>query len=107
MAVKSLKWHQVRDLGPLLPQAYKGRVFRPQGWISVVVLVDGCMRGVWEHKIRRSQAIEKELKRDPHLSRMQMTKDSKSFWHLHLVIPIHQSNKQNQSCCQDCCYCLQ
>jgi hypothetical protein len=48
-----------RDLGPLLPKAYKSRVFRPQGWISAVILVDGCMRGVWEYKIRRSQTIVK------------------------------------------------
>jgi len=48
-----------RDLEPLLPKAYKSQVFRPQGWISAVVLVDGCMKGVWEYKIRRSQTIVK------------------------------------------------
>lgn len=46
-----------RDHEPLLPKAYKIRVFRPQGWISAVVLVDGFMKGVWEYKIRRSQTI--------------------------------------------------
>lgn len=48
-----------RDIGPWLPKAYKNRVFRPQGWISAVVLVDGYMKGVWEHKIQRSQTIVK------------------------------------------------
>jgi hypothetical protein len=42
---------------PLLPATYKSRVFRPQGWISAVVLVDGYLQGVWETKIRRSQTI--------------------------------------------------
>ena len=27
----------------------KGRVYRPQGWISPVVLVDGRMAGVWDY----------------------------------------------------------
>jgi hypothetical protein len=48
-----------RDLEPLLPKAYKSQVFRPQGWISAVVLVGGRMKGVWEYKIRRSQTIVK------------------------------------------------
>jgi hypothetical protein len=48
-----------RDLEPLLPRAYKSQVFRPQGWISAVVLVDGYMKGVWEYKIRGSRTIVK------------------------------------------------
>jgi uncharacterized protein YcaQ len=48
-----------RDIEPLLPKAYKSQVFRPQGWISAVVLVDGYMKGVWEHKSQRSQTIVK------------------------------------------------
>jgi DNA glycosylase AlkZ-like len=48
-----------RDVGPLLPKVYKSRVFRPQGWISAVVLVDGCINGVWEYKTRGSQTIVK------------------------------------------------
>jgi DNA glycosylase AlkZ-like len=47
----------LRDYDPLLPSAFKRLVFRPQGWISAVVLVDGRVRGVWEHKIKRSSAI--------------------------------------------------
>ena len=30
-----------RDCVPVLSQNYKARVYRPQGWISAVVLVDG------------------------------------------------------------------
>ncbi len=48
-----------RDLEPLLPRAYKRQVFRPQGWISAVVLVDGCIRGIWEYKNRSAQTIIK------------------------------------------------
>jgi hypothetical protein len=47
------------ELEPLLPQAYQRQVYRPQGWISAVVLVDGFMKGVWEYKNRRSQTILK------------------------------------------------
>lgn len=42
---------------PLLSQAYKRHVFRPQGWISAVVLVNGSMQGVWQSTTRRSQTI--------------------------------------------------
>jgi hypothetical protein len=48
-----------RDIEPLLPNAYKNKVFRPQGWISAVILVDGYMKGVWEYKIRRAQTTVK------------------------------------------------
>jgi hypothetical protein len=44
-----------RDIEPLLPRAFKNRVFRPQGWISAVVLVDGFMKGVWEYKTGQSR----------------------------------------------------
>ena len=48
-----------RDLDPILPKTHETRVFRPQGWITAVVLVNGCVAGVWEHKTRRSQAMVK------------------------------------------------
>jgi hypothetical protein len=47
------------DLEPVLPKTFKNQVFRPQGWISAVVLVDGYVKGVWEFKNRRSQTIVK------------------------------------------------
>jgi len=48
-----------RDREPLLAQAYKSQVFRPQGWISAVVLVNGSMQGVWHSTTRRSQTVVK------------------------------------------------
>jgi len=33
----------------------RGRVYRPQGWISPVLLVNGLMQGVWRHQIRGSR----------------------------------------------------
>jgi hypothetical protein len=48
-----------RDMEPLLPKVYQSRVFRPQGWISAVVLVNGYIRGVWEDKSRGSQTVVK------------------------------------------------
>lgn len=46
-----------RDHEPILSPAYKSLVFRPQGWISAIVLVNGSMQGVWQHTTRRSQTI--------------------------------------------------
>jgi hypothetical protein len=48
-----------RDIEPLLSQTYKSRVFRPQGWISAVVLVNGSMQGVWQYTTRRFQTVVK------------------------------------------------
>ncbi len=44
-----------RGLEPVLSKAYEGRVFRPQGWVSVVVLVDGCIESVWGYEVRNAQ----------------------------------------------------
>ena len=46
-----------RGIEPLLSQAYKKLVFRPQGWISAVILVNGSIQGVWQHTVRRAQTI--------------------------------------------------
>jgi len=35
---------------PVLPKQYRKRVFRQQGWTTAVVVVDGIIRGVWNHK---------------------------------------------------------
>lgn len=51
--------HGLLDYDPLLPSAFRRRVFRPQGWISAVVLLDGRIGGVWEHKIKASSTIVK------------------------------------------------
>jgi len=39
-----------RHAANLLPGSFKERVYRSQGWLSPVVLVDGRMDGVWRHK---------------------------------------------------------
>jgi hypothetical protein len=36
----------------VLPAAQRARVYRPQGWLSPVLLVDGRMAGVWSHEVR-------------------------------------------------------
>lgn len=39
-----------REGEAVLPASLKGRVYRPQGWLSPVLLVDGRMEGVWRHE---------------------------------------------------------
>ncbi len=39
----------LRDAPAVLPAAVKDRVYRPQGWLSPVLLVDGRIAGVWRH----------------------------------------------------------
>ncbi|HEV2690109.1 MAG TPA: crosslink repair DNA glycosylase YcaQ family protein, partial [Bryobacteraceae bacterium] len=38
----------------LLPGDFRQRVYRPQGWISPVLLVNGRMDGTWRHEIKGS-----------------------------------------------------
>jgi hypothetical protein len=47
------------DIEPILPKAYQSLVYRPQGWISAVVLVDGYIKGTWVTTSRTSQTILK------------------------------------------------
>jgi hypothetical protein len=44
-------------VGPLLAPDLRPRVYRPQGWISPVLLVDGRMAGVWRHERRGSRVV--------------------------------------------------
>lgn len=39
----------------VLSPLHKSRVFRQQGWVSAVVVVNGCIQGVWDYKTRRGQ----------------------------------------------------
>jgi hypothetical protein len=41
--------------GRLLPGDLRHRVYRPQGWISPVLLVNGRMEGIWRHEIKGSR----------------------------------------------------
>lgn len=36
----------------LLPAGLRSRVYRPQGWVSPVLLINGKMEGVWRHEIK-------------------------------------------------------
>ncbi len=50
-----------RQADQLLPGRHRARVYRPQGWLSPVVLVDGRMAAVWKHErkgARLTVAIE-------------------------------------------------
>jgi enamine deaminase RidA (YjgF/YER057c/UK114 family) len=47
---KARREHEDREA--VLPGALKGHVYRPQGWLSPVVLVDDRMEGVWRHERR-------------------------------------------------------
>jgi hypothetical protein len=46
-----------RDREAVLPEALKSRVYRPQGWLSPVLLVDGRMEGLWRHERKRAQLV--------------------------------------------------
>lgn len=39
-----------RDAPNFLPGPFKDRIYRPQGWLSPVVLVNGRMDGIWKHE---------------------------------------------------------
>jgi hypothetical protein len=41
----------------LLPGDLRRRVYRPQGWISPVLLVNGRMEGTWRHEIKGSRVV--------------------------------------------------
>jgi Winged helix DNA-binding domain len=40
-----------RHAASLMPGDFRDRVFRPQGWLSPVLLVDGRIEGVWSHEL--------------------------------------------------------
>ena len=42
------------EIETLLPGPHQRLVYRPQGWISAVVLVDGCIQGIWEYQAQRT-----------------------------------------------------
>ncbi|MGH2968336.1 MAG: winged helix DNA-binding domain-containing protein, partial [Solirubrobacteraceae bacterium] len=46
-----------RQAEPLMPGPFRDRVYRPQGWLSAVLLVGGRMDGVWRHE-RKGRRIE-------------------------------------------------
>ena len=50
-----------KDHGHLVDRAHHKRVYRPQGWLSPVVLVDGRVAGVWSHE-RTSRRLQVRVK---------------------------------------------
>jgi uncharacterized protein YcaQ len=46
-----------RDRDAVLPAAQRARVYRPQGWLSPVVLIDGRMAGVWSHERKGDRLV--------------------------------------------------
>jgi uncharacterized protein YcaQ len=44
-----------RHADHLLPGPYRDRVYRPQGWLTPVLAVEGSMVGVWKHERRGSR----------------------------------------------------
>ncbi len=49
-----------RDAPAILDPRHKARVYRPQGWLSPVLLVDGRIAGVWRHT-RKGRRVLVEL----------------------------------------------
>jgi hypothetical protein len=45
---------------PLMPSGDVRRIFRPQGWVSPTLLVDGRIAGTWRHE-RKGQRLVVEL----------------------------------------------
>jgi hypothetical protein len=41
-----------RQAERLMPGPFKARVYRPQGWLSPVLLVEGRMEGVWHQEVK-------------------------------------------------------
>ena len=46
-----------RKASPVIPAGATRRVYRPQGWLSPVLLVDGRIAGTWRHE-RRGARLE-------------------------------------------------
>ena len=46
-----------RTAPALLDPAHKARVYRPQGWVSPVLLVNGRMEGVWKHERKAGRIL--------------------------------------------------
>jgi len=70
-----------KDKSHLVAEAYYKRVYRKAGWLSPVVLVNGCVIGVWSHKRRgRRLHITIELfKKISRSIRKRIDKEAKSL----------------------------
>ncbi len=57
-----------RDDDDVVAPAARARVYRPQGWLSPVLLVDGRIVGVWSHE-RKGASVEVEIQPFSRVSR--------------------------------------
>jgi hypothetical protein len=46
-----------RQAEHLMPGPFKARIYRPQGWLSPVLLVDGRMDGVWRQEAKGKRQL--------------------------------------------------
>ena len=46
-----------RHAEQMMPGPHKARVYRPQGWISPVLLVDGRMDGIWSYEKKSGRLL--------------------------------------------------
>jgi uncharacterized protein YcaQ len=46
-----------RHAEKMMPGAFKARIYRPQGWISPVLLVDGRMEGTWSYEKKAARLL--------------------------------------------------
>jgi Winged helix DNA-binding domain len=46
-----------RDRDAVLPAEHRARVYRPQAWLSPVLLIDGRMAGVWSHERKGDRLV--------------------------------------------------
>ena len=44
-----------RDRGGVVPPSRKGQVYRPQGWLSPMMVVDGRVTATWSHERKRGR----------------------------------------------------
>ncbi len=49
-----------RDVPAVLPAQRRAQVYRPQGWLSPAIVVDGRIAGVWRHE-RTGSALRVEV----------------------------------------------
>jgi hypothetical protein len=87
-----------RDAAALLDPRHRARVFRPQGWISPVLLVNGRMVGVWRHarKGRRLQVAIEPFGRLPAWARPQLEAEAErlvAFLGGELVLTWHAGDR--------------
>lgn len=43
-----------KDLERLIPLDWQKKVYRQQGWVSAVILIDGFIKGIWEYKSKKT-----------------------------------------------------